>query len=179
MQSRQLSLGAYVGREHLWLDSTELEPTWHAGRVHAVALAHATFTLLMCGLMVGVQLVVYPQFRSVPEPAFGPYVAAHSRHIVTALALFAPLEVVTAGWLFLDTPDALSSAAVFVAGALLAVGWIATAVWYAPLHGRLQSEPYDEERINLLVRTNWARTTLWIARAGLATWFVWQIIDSL
>ena len=119
--------------------------------MRSIVLAHAAFTLAMCGVMCAVQLVVYPQFRSVDPTGFADYVAAHSGRIVTALALFAPLEVMLAAWLWFDPADGLNRSLVFVAGALLAVAWVATGAFYAPLHGRLQSEPYDADRIELLI----------------------------
>lgn len=143
-----------------------------------VVVGHGVFTLVMFGLMLAVQFVIYPQFRSVAPAEFSSYAADHATRIVTALALVAPLEIVFAGWLFLDTPEALSRPATFVSGALLAIGWVATALWYAPLHGKLQSEPYDLDRIEQLITTNWLRTVLWLARAGFATWFLWQLIDD-
>ena len=76
----------------------------------------------MFGLMWAVQIVVYPQFRSVAPAEFANYAADHGARITTALALLAPAEIVFAGWLFLDTPAGLSRSAVFVSGTLLAAG---------------------------------------------------------
>ena len=153
-------------------------PSRDTDRMRAVVLGHGAFTLAMVGLMCAVQFVVYPQFRSVDPADFTTYAADHSTRIVTALALFAPLEVIFAAWLWLDPATGVDRSLAFVAGALLAIGWVATGLWYAPLHGRLQSEPYDLDRIELLIRTNWFRTLLWLARGGLAVWFLWKVIDT-
>lgn len=139
-------------------------------------VGHTVFTLAMFGLMWAVQTVVYPQFRSVAPDDFAGYAAAHSGRISLALALLAPAEVVFAAWLFLDPPAGLPRSALFVSGALLAIGWISTAVFFGPLHGRFR-EPYDRSVIDLLIVTNWVRTALWTARAGLAGWFVWRLLD--
>lgn len=144
--------------------------------MRAAVLGHGAFTLAMCGLMLAVQFIIYPQFRSVDPADFSTYVADHSTRIVTALALLAPLEIVFAAWIWLDTADGVSRPATFISGALLAAGWVATAAWYAPLHGRLQSEPYDAARIDQLITTNWIRTLIWLARAGFALWFLWKLI---
>ena len=130
----------------------------------------------MFGLMWAVQIVVYPQFRSVAPADFAAYAADHGTRISLALALLAPAEIVLAAWLFLDTPPGLSRMVVFVSGALLAAGWIATAVFFGPLHGKFQG-PYDRDLIEQLITTNWLRTVLWSARAVLASWFVWQLIE--
>lgn len=139
-----------------------------------LVIAHTFFTVAMCGFMLAVQTVIYPQFRTVDPADFTAYATDHAARIVNGLVLLAPAEVVLALWLFVDTPDALRRPVVFAAGALLGAGWIATAAWYAPLHGRLQ-ERYDADRIELLVTTNWLRTLIWIARAILACWFMWQL----
>ena len=65
-------------------------------------------------------------------------------------------------------PDGVSAVVTFVAGGLLAAGWVATGLWYAPLHGRLQTEGYDARLIERLIATNWLRTALWSARGVLA-----------
>jgi len=145
--------------------------------VQAIIVGHTVFTLAMFGLMWAVQIVIYPQFKSVAPADFATYAADHSSRITVALALLAPAEIVFAAWLWLDTPAGLSRAAVFASGALLAVGWISTAIWFGPLHDKFNGE-YDLERIDLLIRTNWLRTLLWSARAILAGWFLWQVLPS-
>lgn len=137
-------------------------------------MAHAGFTLAMFGFMLGVQLVIYPQFRSVTPENFASYAGDHAGRIVTGLALLAPFEVALALWLFLDTPPSLNRSLVFASGALLAIGWVATAAWFAPLHGRFQ-QGYDAARIDQLIATNWLRTGLWAARASLAVLFLWKL----
>ncbi len=145
--------------------------------MRAAVLGHGAFTLAMCGVMLAVQLVIYPQFRSVDPAGFSTYAADHATRIVTALALVAPLEIIFAAWIWLDPVDGIGRTSTFISGALLVVGWVATALWYAPLHGRFQTEGYDADRIEQLITTNWLRTAIWVARAGFALWFLWKIID--
>lgn len=145
--------------------------------MRSLVVGHTAFTLAMFGLMWAVQIVVYPQFRSVAPADFSTYVADHGTRIVMALALLAPLEIVFAGWLFLDTPDGLNRTAVFISGALLAAGWVATALYFAPLHGKFEGA-YDRGLIDQLITTNWLRTVLWTARAVMASWFLWQLLDA-
>ena len=140
-------------------------------------VGHTVFTLAMFGLMWAVQVVVYPQFRNVAPADFADYAGVHGTRITMALALLAPAEIIFAAWLWLDTPAGISRTATFVAGALLAIGWISTALWFGPLHGKFQGA-YDLDRINLLISTNWLRTILWTARAALAASFVWQVLPA-
>jgi hypothetical protein len=118
----------------------------------------------MVGLMWAVQLVIYPQFRSVSPTDFSAYAQAHAGHMVRLLAVFAPIEVVSALLVFVVRPGEVSAVVAFVAGALLAAGWVSTALWYAPLHGRLQAEGHDRALIDRLILTNWLRTALWTVR---------------
>jgi len=145
--------------------------------MRTVVIGHTAFTLAMFGLMWAVQIIIYPQFRTVGAADFASYIADHSTRITVALALLAPAEVVFSAWLWLDTPTGLNHTVVFVSGALLAAGWIATALWFGPLHGKLGAG-FNLDRINLLITTNWFRTALWSARAVLAAMFAYQLIDT-
>jgi len=149
--------------------------TWRMMRTAVVG--HTAFTLAMFGLMWAVQIVIYPQFRSVGADQFANYAADHGVRITYALALIGPAEIVFAAWLWLDTPAALNRSVVFFSGLLLAIGWVSTALWYGPLHGKF-SGPYDAELISSLISTNWIRTALWSARALLASWFLWQLLPN-
>lgn len=146
--------------------------------MRAAVLGHGAFTLAMCGVMLAVQFVIYPQFRSVDPAGFSTYAADHATRIITVLALVAPLEIIFAAWIWLDPVTSIGRTPAFISGLLLAVGWVSTALWYAPLHGRLQTEPYDADRIEQLITTNWLRTALWVARAGFAIWFLWKMLSE-
>jgi hypothetical protein len=143
--------------------------------VRQLALLHLAFTLAMVGLMSTVQFVIYPQYRGVPSELFSDYVASHGNRIVIPLALFAPAEVLLALLLWLRAPDGTTKVVLFLAGALLALGWITTIVWYGPLHGRLITEPYSADRIEQLISTNWFRTVLWWVRGVVAVAVMWDL----
>lgn len=137
-----------------------------------LALAHLVFTLAMVGLMTAVQLTIYPAFREVSEANFSSYVTEHGRNIVRPLVLFAPAEVLLAALLWLNAPSGTAKTVAFIAGALLAVAWVATGFWYGPFHDRLANEAYSLDNINLLISTNWARTIIWWLRGVLAIWLI-------
>ncbi|MEM7275927.1 MAG: hypothetical protein AAF547_22820 [Actinomycetota bacterium] len=130
-------------------------------------LSHAGVTLVMVGIMWSVQLTIYPQFRNVPVDDFVPYVTAHATRIVVLLAPFAPLEILLALLVWIRRPEDVSGRLAFIAGLLLAIGWLSTALWYAPLHGELQSG-HDAVLIDRLIWTNWFRTALWSIRGVFA-----------
>ncbi|MEM9131588.1 MAG: hypothetical protein AAF962_20545 [Actinomycetota bacterium] len=146
--------------------------------IRRLALLHLTATAAMVGLMTMVQLVVYPQYDLVPAAEFSEYVEQHGIRIGIPLALFAPAEVVLALLLWLRAPAGRLRTVAFVAGALLAVAWVATGFWYGPLHGDLIGRDYDPDRIDLLADTNWFRTIAWWIRGGLAVWFAFALTSG-
>ncbi len=139
----------------------------------ALAIGHLAFTMAMVGLMSAVQLVIYPAFRSVASADFATYVTRHGEAIVRPLILFAPLEVVLALLLWLRAPSGAEKTVAFISGALLAIAWVSTMVWYGPFHGRLANEAFDPAKIEMLISTNWFRTLLWWARGAIAVWLTW------
>ena len=143
--------------------------------VRRLSVLHLAFTLAMVGVMTTVQLVVYPQYDLVDPADFSEYVRSHGQRIGWPLAAFAPAEVALALLMWLRAPARRLKMLTFASGALLAFAWIVTMVWFAPLHGRLISDPYDPERIDQLVTTNWIRTIVWWVRGGLAVWIVAQL----
>ncbi len=131
-------------------------------------VSHAGATMVMVGIMWSVQLAIYPQFRSVPASEFVPYITNHSTRIVTVLAPFAPVELLLALLVWVVRPDGTSGVLAFVSGLLLAIAWVATGLWYAPIHGQLQSGGYDAALIERLILSNWIRTALWSVRGAIA-----------
>ena len=128
----------------------------------ALLLTHVALTWAMVGFAWTIQLVQYPMMALVPPEAFPAFESVHQRRVVRVLAVFGVAEVVTAGWLFL-APGTLPRAALLVAGMVLAVIWIATGAYFAPLHGRL-ALGFDAALHKRLVITNWIRTVLWTLR---------------
>lgn len=124
--------------------------------------AHLAVTWAMIGVIWTVQLLQYPLMARVPAEGFIGFEQAHQRRITMVLALFAPLEIITAAGIAVavsEVPRWLSIGA----GALLAAVWVSTAAFYGPLHGRL-STGFDPVLHRLLVRTNWVRTVAWTLR---------------
>lgn len=126
-------------------------------------LVHAAATWAMVGFIWTIQLVQYPLLAVVGPDDFATYVEGHQRRVVVVLGMFAVVEVISAaavGW----ASDAVPLWLWLGAGALLVAIWIATAVFFAPLHGRLAADGFDAGRVHLLVATNWFRTVAWTIR---------------
>lgn len=124
-------------------------------------LLHAASTWAMVGVIWTIQLLHYPLMSRVPAVAFGDYVAGHQRRVVGVLALFAPVEVVSAA--AVGTVDGVPAWLWLSSGSLLVAIWVATGAFYAPLHGRL-ADGRDERLLRRLVRANRWRTAAWTVR---------------
>jgi hypothetical protein len=120
----------------------------------------------MVGLIWFVQLVHYPLFAAVGEAEFLLYERGHTRRTTWVVAVLMPLEALTAAWLLVDPPADVDRAPIAVGFALVAAVWISTALWQAPIHGRL-STGFDRVLHRRLVASNWVRTAAWTARGGL------------
>ena len=122
-------------------------------------------TWAMVGVIWTIQLLVYPNMAQVPAAGFESFERLHQRRVVWVLALFAPAEIVTALIVFL-APGDVPRWMPLVGSLILVALWISTAVFYAPLHGRLLNG-FDPVLHQRLVRTNWLRTAGWSLRGAL------------
>lgn len=121
----------------------------------------------MVGLIWFVQLVHYPLFAAVGDQQFVQYESRHTRRTTWVVGALMPVEAVTAAWLVLDLPDGVGRGLAIGGLALVAALWLSTALWQAPMHGRL-SAGYDASLQQRLVRTNWVRTAGWTVRGLVA-----------
>jgi hypothetical protein len=137
-----------------------------------VPFVHAGAALAMVGLIWTIQVVHYPLFRHVGAEGFVSYHERHTSRIGAALALFAPLEAITALVLLAQRPAGVPAWMPAAGIVLLAVIWLATVVFSVPAHMTL-SGGFDGETIDRLVATNWIRTITWSARGVLALVMLW------
>lgn len=143
----------------------------------AILALHALATIGMAGLIWFVQVVHYPLFAHAGGPGHAGFTAYEQAHQARTTLIVAPLmfvELGTAAWLALRTPDGISPALAWTGLALVAVVWLSTFFVQVPLHGRL-SGGFDARAHALLVGTNWVRTIAWTARAGLAVWMLGRV----
>ncbi len=138
--------------------------------MEGLLLIHAAATWALAGLIWTIQAVHYPLFARVGADGYRVFQQEHMSRITPLVGPLMVTEAAAAAILLvaalrgaLDGP-APAAVAGFV---LLVLIWISTAAWQAPLHGRL-AQGFDAALHRRLVRTNWARTVLWTARAVLA-----------
>jgi len=126
---------------------------------------HALSTVALVGLIWTIQLVHYPLFLRVPTDCFQGYESEHMRRITWLVGPLMLTESAAALLLVLSQP---ASALAWIGMALLAIIWVSTATIQGPLHARMARDGFSEQRIRLLVRSNWIRTAAWTARGVLA-----------
>lgn len=139
-------------------------------------LLHLVATVFMTGLIWFVQVVHYPLFARVGREAFREYESAHTR--LTSLVV-GPAMLVEAACAALILIHSLSHAELDVFWPALGVGllvviWFSTALVQVPCHRALE-RGFDEGVARRLVRSNWARTVAWTARAGVAAALVLEL----
>lgn len=125
-------------------------------------LAHVATTWAMVGVIWTIQLLQYPSMAAVPPVSFPRFEEAHQRRVTAVLALFSPIELATALWLFLD-PGPIPGWMPLAGGLALVVLWVSTGCFYVPLHRRLVAG-FDAGVHRRLVRWNWVRTAGWTGR---------------
>ena len=145
--------------------------------MEAVFLAHIATTLALFGLIWVVQIVHYPLFARVGYRAFPGY---HHDHTVLVSYLVGPLmlvEAVTAVLLVAAPPRGVPPALAVAGLVLVVVHLLSTALLQVGLHRRLAGG-FRADLHDRLVATNWLRTLVWTARAGLVLWMVGRAIGD-
>ncbi len=128
-----------------------------------VCLASTTF---LTGLIWFVQVVHYPLFEAVPAADFERYHAAHVRLTTRVVAAPMLLELASSAALVVFRPTWLPAWITWAGLAASAGCMILTATVQVPLHNRL-ARGFHVGAARRLIATNWARTWLWTAHAGL------------
>lgn len=129
----------------------------------ALLLLQAAASCALAGLVWFVQLVHYPLFTRVGPDGFRAYEREHTRRTTWIAAPLMVAEAGTAALLLVLGREA----ATLVGALLVAALWASTFLVQVPCH-RALGRGWDEAVHRRLVRTNWLRTVLWTARAGLA-----------
>lgn len=134
--------------------------------------AQALASSAMCGLIWFVQMVHYPLFARTDTTASPDYADENQRR--TAPVVIPPMlvEAATATLIAINPPPAIGRPAALTGLAMVAALWLSTLLVQMPLHARLKHVGHTPETVTALVKSNWARTILWSARAVLAVWML-------
>lgn len=136
-----------------------------------VFLVNAAATLAMFGVILVVQQVHYPLFRSVGADGWVDYAAEHGRRITPVVLPLMAAELVTATLLVWNCPPWAPAAWARTGLALVGGSWLSTAFVQVPLHGRLGAG-WDAAAHARLVSTNALRTAAWALRSALVVWLL-------
>lgn len=142
-----------------------------------VFLANLLGTLTMFGAIWIVQVVHYPLFSLVGDETWAGYEAHHQSRITLVVGPAMIVELATAVWLVFRPLPGVPTWAFVVGAALVGLLWASTAFIQVPLHTSL-SAGFTPDVHARLVATNWIRTVLWSARAGLVVWMTWQLLGA-
>lgn len=138
-------------------------------------MVNAAATWFMTGLIWFVQIVHYPLFDGVSSESFLTYVERHRQ--LTSLVVAGPMIVeITTAMLLALTWKHSDSALLWIGFALVVGIWICTACCSIPCHGKLCSLGFSEPTHQWLVNSNWIRTFLWTARAGLLGYVIYKLL---
>ncbi len=137
-------------REQFLLDWSGIHGLPHWMQIHDLC------AVWMTAMIWVVQVLLYPNFRDVPESAFRAY---HQRHCRRIALLVAPMFLQALGAGALIARGIHSSEWIFHASVITA-NMVLTGTLFAPLHQRLE-QGKNADLIARMIRWNWIRTGLW------------------
>jgi hypothetical protein len=112
---------------------------------------------LMAGVILAVQLVVYPGFKYFSKEALGKWHPVYTRNITL---LVAPLMIAQLiGGILWATGQPGKYSMLYAIG-IFAL-WAITFRFFVPLHRRIENGNAHRDTLDVLVRLNWLRTVLW------------------
>lgn len=137
-----------------------------------VLMAQVVASGWMCGLIWFVQVVHYPLFGMVTGDNATRYAASHQQRTTFVVGPPMLIEMITAAWIVLATPAHVPLWLAIAGLVMVVLAWVSTAAWQIPYHVKLARDGHDDRVVTGLVRTNWARTALWSARALVSVWML-------
>lgn len=129
-------------------------------------VAHLAATVAMAGVLWFVQLVHYPLLGHVSPSGFAAFEREGVRRTTWVVGPLMLVEAATLLALLFAPPSWLPTPVLALDLALWVVHTASTALVQVPLHSALE-RGFDGGAHARLVRTNWARTCAWSARAAL------------
>lgn len=129
-------------------------------------------TLFMTGVIWFVQLVHYPLFAAVQGDDFSSYARQHATRTTWVVAPAMVVEATTAALLLWFRPPGVPFSLAAAGLILVVLLWVSTTFVQVPCH-EILGRGFDAAAHGRLVASNWLRTVLWSARAGLVVWMCW------
>lgn len=120
--------------------------------------AFASFNML--GIILIIQFVHYPSFIFIDKSQFQSFEKNHSRKISFIVAPLMMAELLIALILSFDNPSLIQNSISIITILIC----LSTFLISVPIHKRLLAG-YSKELIEILIKTNWIRTILWIIKS--------------
>jgi len=139
-----------------------------------VFLAFTFLAIFSAGAILTLQVQHFALYPLVGREGFARYVQANNRAAVFPAILAAVLVFFLSVILLFDRPVFVTRWAAAAAVVLNSVNIVSTMIWQGRLHGVLAATGYDEQRVRLLIRTNWIRTAALLAQAVIALYWVYR-----
>ena len=121
------------------------------------------------GCMTALQLQHYGIYPAVPKEGFAEYMRANNRAAALPTILPGMLLFVSSCALAVFRPLFVGHYEADAAIVLNAIAFISTLRWQRKLQGEMAENGYDEDKVRLLIQTNWIRTISYWLLAILAT----------
>jgi hypothetical protein len=126
--------------------------------------------LYLLGVMMLFATVVYPQFASVERAQFSPLYDAFNSRIGGPVVAWEFITFLVSLLLYAFRPDAVPLGAVHALVVLGVAYFAITFGWHLPAHRALAAGDNSPAALAPLLRSQWARTWVQLARAALLTW---------
>jgi hypothetical protein len=138
----------------------------------------AAANLYLLGVMVLFAAVVYPQFGAVDRAAFPPLYQAFTGRIGLPVVAWEFLALLTTLPLYFARPAAVPIWAVHALVALAVAYFAITFGWHLPSHRPLAAGDNSEAALAPLLLSQWTRTAVQVAKAGLLVWLSALSVDA-
>jgi hypothetical protein len=120
------------------------------------------------GCMTALQLQHYGIYPAVPREGFAEYMRANNRAAAAPTIVPAMLLLLSSVGLVLFRPVFVRPIEGIFAFWLNFIALMSTMLWQRRLHSEMALTGYDEDKVGLLIRTNWIRTISYWLLAVLA-----------
>ena len=130
------------------------------------------------GNMTTLQLQHYGIYPAVPKEGFAEYMRANNRAAALPTIVPAILLLLTSVALVFFRPAFVTNFEGVAAFWLNFFAFMSTALWQRRLHSEMALTGYNEEKIGLLIRTNWIRTISYWLLSALAISILVRVLQT-
>jgi len=145
-------------------------------------ITFVVFLFLACfnaGTMTTLQIQHYAIYPQVGSESFAAYLRANNRAALVPAILPAMLLLAASIILLVNRPTFMSGSEAFAAFTLNLIALVSSFVWQRRLQSEMAETGYDEQKVRLLIATNWIRTGAFLIQAVLAAAIALRAIQTI